>query len=121
MQTEVIHSSARGMIELVRGEETFIRRTVYSENTVYDALKFHKSPYLPKIYSVEISDGKTVVCEEYIDGKPPVCSELSAKEAEKIMVQLCSQKNTCERSCSNHSAILSFYVFVAINIIPYRR
>lgn len=90
MQTEVIHSSARGMIELVRSEETFIRRTVYSENTVYNALKFHKSPYLPKIYSVEISDGKTVVCEEYIDGKAPVCSELSAKEAEKIMVQLCS-------------------------------
>ena len=90
MQTEVIHSSARGMIELVRGEETFIRRTVYSENTVYNALKFHKSPYLPKIYSVEISDGKTVVCEEYIDGKLPVCSGLSAKEAENIMVQLCS-------------------------------
>ena len=90
MQTEVIHSSARGIIELVRGEETFIRRTVYSENTVYDALKFHKSPYLPKIYSVEISDGKTVVCEEYIDGKLIVCSELSAKEAENIMVQLCS-------------------------------
>lgn len=90
MQTETIHSSARGMIELVHSEETFIRRTVYSENTVYNALKFHKSPYLPKIYSVEISDGKTIVCEEYIDGKPPVCSELSAKEAEEIMVQLCS-------------------------------
>ena len=90
MQTEIIHSSARGMIEVVHGEETFIRRTVYSENTVYNALKFHKSPYLPKIYSVEISDGKTIVCEEYIDGKPPVCSELSAKEAEGIMVQLCS-------------------------------
>lgn len=90
MHTETIHSSARGMIELVRGEETFIRRTVYSENTVYNALKFHKSPYLPKIYSIEVTDGKTVVCEEYVDGKPPVCSELSAKEAENIMVQLCS-------------------------------
>lgn len=97
MQTEVIHSSARGMIELVRGEETFIRRTVYSENTVYDALKFHKSPYLPKIYSVEISDGKTVVCEEYIDGKPPVCSELSAEKAEDIMVQLCSALEAVHR------------------------
>ncbi len=90
MQTKTIHSSARGMIELVRGEETFIRRTVYSENTVYNALKFHKSPYLPKIYSVEVTDGKTIVCEEYVDGKPPVCSELSAKKAEKIMIQLCS-------------------------------
>ena len=90
MQTETIHSSARGMIELVRGEETFIRRTVYSENTVYNALKFHKSSYLPKIYSVEVTDGKTVVCEEYVDGKTPVCSELSAKKAEEIMVQLCS-------------------------------
>lgn len=97
MQAEVIHSSARGMIELVHGEETFIRRTVYSENTVYNALKFHKSPYLPKIYSVEVSGGKTVVCEEYIEGKSPVCSELSAKEAENIMVQLCSALEAIHR------------------------
>ena len=97
MQAEVIHSSARGMIELIHGDELFIRRTVYYENTVYNALKFHKSQYLPKIYSVEVSGGKTVVCEEYIEGKSPVCSELSAKEAENIMVQLCSALEAIHR------------------------
>ena len=97
MQSEVIHSSDRGMIELIRGDEVFIRRTVYSEGTVYDVLKFHRSPYLPKIYSVEVSGGETVVCEEYIEGKPPVCSELSAKEAENIMVQLCSALEAIHR------------------------
>lgn len=90
MQAEIIHSSARGMIELVYGEEKYIRRTVYSENTVYPVLKHHRSQFLPKIYSVEISDGKTVVCEEYIDGETPTGSKLSARQAESVMVQLCT-------------------------------
>lgn len=85
------------MIELVCGEEKLIRRTVYSENTVYNALKYHRSVFLPKIYSVEVGDGKTVVCEEYIDGESPARTQLSAKKAEEIMLQLCSALEAIHR------------------------
>lgn len=97
MQTETIHSSERGRIELVYGEEKLIRRTVYSENTVYNALKYHRSEFLPKIYSVEVGDGETVVCEEYIDGESPARTQLSAKKAEEIMLQLCSALEAIHR------------------------
>lgn len=90
MQTETIHSSDRSTVELVCGEKKFIRRTVYSECAVYNVLKDVSSDFLPKIYSVEITDGKTVICEEYIDGKRLTDVDLSEKQAEKIMLQLCS-------------------------------
>ena len=68
MQTEIIHSSPRGMVELIDDKEKYIRRTIYSECPVYDALKSARSDFIPMICSLEIADGKTVVCEEYIDG-----------------------------------------------------
>lgn len=90
MQTEIIRSSERSTVELVCGEEKFIRRTVCSECAVYNTLKDNPSCFLPQIYSVEISDGKTVVCEEYIDGRSLAHADLSEKEAEDVMIQLCS-------------------------------
>ena len=90
MQTETIHSSDRSTVELVCGEKKFIRRTVYSECAVYNVLKDVSSDFLPKIYSEEITNGKTVICEEYIDGKRLTDVDLSEKQAEKIMLQLCS-------------------------------
>lgn len=69
MQTEIIHSSPRGMVELIDDKEKYIRRTIYSKCLVYDVLKSARSNFIPNIYSVEIADGKTVVCEEYIGEK----------------------------------------------------
>lgn len=90
MQTEIIHSSPRGMVELIDDKEKYIRRTIYSECLVYDVLKFARSDFIPKIYSVEIADGKTVVCEEYIGGKKLLDIDLTEKQAENVMIQLCS-------------------------------
>ena len=97
MQTETIHSSDRSTVELVCGEKKFIRRTVYSECTVYNVLKDVSSDFLPKIYSVEITDGKTVICEEYIDGKRLTDIDLSEKMAENVMIQLCSVLDAVHR------------------------
>lgn len=90
MQTEIIRSSERGTVELISGEDTFIRRTICSECIVYNTLKDNPSRYIPQIYSVEISDGRTVVCEEYIDGKSLAHTDLSEKQAVDIMIQLCA-------------------------------
>lgn len=90
MQTKIIHSSERSTVELVCDEEKYIRRTVYSECAVYNALKDAPSCFLPEIYSVDIADGKTVICEEYIDGKSLAHTDLSEKQAENVMIQLCS-------------------------------
>lgn len=90
MQTEIIHSSPRGMVELIVDKEKYIRRTIYSECLVYDVLKSARSDFIPKIYSVEIADGKTVVCEEYIGGKKLLDIDLTEKQAENVMIQLCS-------------------------------
>lgn len=78
------------MVELVCDTEKIIRRTVYSECAVFHILKANPSQYLPKIFSVEISCGKTVVCEEYIDGKSLAHTSVSEKQAVDIMIQLCS-------------------------------
>lgn len=90
MQTKIIHSSERSTVELVCDDEKYIRRTVHSECAVYNALKDAPSCFLPKIYSVDISDGKTVICEEYIEGKSLAHTDLSEKQAENVMIQLCS-------------------------------
>lgn len=97
MQTEIIRASERSTVELMCGEDKFIRRTIYSECAVYNALKDAPSRFLPKIYSVEISCGKTVVCEEYIEGKSLAHTDLSEKQAVDIMIQLCSALENIHR------------------------
>lgn len=90
LQTETIRSSERSIVELVCEKEKYIRRTICSECAVYNKLKDNPSEFVPQIYSVEISCGKTVVCEEYIDGKSLAHAEISEKQAVEIMLQLCS-------------------------------
>lgn len=97
MQTEIIRSSERSTVELVCGEDKFIRRTICSECAVYNALKDAPSRFFPQIYSVEISCGKTVVCEEYIDGKNLAHTDISEKQAVNIMIQLCSALENIHR------------------------
>ena len=90
MQTEIIRSSVRSTLELVSGEDKLIRRTIFSRCAVYNILKDNPSDYLPHINSVEISDGRTVVCEEYIEGKSLAQVSISEKQTVRIMIQLCS-------------------------------
>lgn len=90
MQTEIIRSSERGTVELVCGEDKRIRRTIYSECAVYNTLKNNPSRFIPKIHSVETADGRTVVCEEYIEGKSLAHTDISEKQAVDIMIQLCT-------------------------------
>lgn len=89
--SEIIHTSQRGTVEIFEEEgEKRIRRTVNSECPVYEKLMDTDCPYIPKIYSVNIADGKTVVAEEFISGNDLLAANLDEKRTVRAMVQLCA-------------------------------
>ncbi len=89
--SEIIHESSRGTVEVFEENgEKRIRRTIYAKMSLYELLKNFDCIYLPKIYSVDISDGKTVVTEEFITGKNLLSTNLDEKQIIHAMVQLCS-------------------------------
>lgn len=89
--SEIIHTSLRGTVEAFeeKGEKR-IRRTVNAELPLYETLKNSVCEYLPRIYSVDIGDGKTVVTEEFISGKNLSSANLDEKQVIHAMVQLCT-------------------------------
>ncbi len=89
--SEIIHKSQRGTVEIFEENgEKRIRRTVNTEWPVYEKLKDADFPYIPKIYSVNIADGKTVITEEFISGKNLLAANLDEKRTVRAMVQLCA-------------------------------
>lgn len=89
--SEIIHKSPRGTVEVF--EENGIkriRRTVNAELPLYETLKNSECEYLPRIYSVNIAEGKTVVTEEFISGKNLLAANLDEKQVIHAMVQLCT-------------------------------
>lgn len=89
--SEIIHKSERGTVEIfTESGEKRIRRTVNAELPLYETLKNSECEYLPRIYSVEISEGKTVVTEEFILGKNISSANLDEKQIIRAMVQLCA-------------------------------
>lgn len=57
---------------------------------LYVTLKNSECRYLPKIYSVDIADGRTVVTEEFISGKDLLSANPNEKQVIRVMVQLCA-------------------------------
>ncbi|MDE5582217.1 MAG: serine/threonine protein kinase, partial [Ruminococcus sp.] len=89
--SEIIHKSSRGTVEVFEENgEKRIRRTVNAELPLYETLKNSECKYLPKIYSVDIAEGKTVVTEEFISDKNLLAANLNEKQVIRAMVQLCA-------------------------------
>lgn len=89
--SEIIHKSSRGTVEVFEGNgEKRIRRTINAELPLYETLKNSECEYLPRIYSVEIAEGKTVVTEEFISDKNLLTANLNEKQVIRAMVQLCA-------------------------------
>lgn len=89
--SEIIHKSSRGTVEAFEENgEKRIRRTIYAKMSLYELLRNFDCVYLPQIYSVDISDGKTVVTEEFITGKNLLSANLDEKQVIHAMLQLCS-------------------------------
>lgn len=89
--SEIIHKSSRGTVEVFEENgEKRIRRTIYAKMSLYELLRNFDCIYLPQIYSVNITDGKTVVTEEFITGKNLLSANLNEKQVIHAMVQLCS-------------------------------
>lgn len=87
----IIHTSSRGTVEVFEEDgEKRIRRTVNAELPLYETLKNSGCGYLPRIYSVDIGDGRTVVTEEFISGKNLSFADPDEKQVVHIMVQLCA-------------------------------
>lgn len=89
--SEIIHKSSRGTVEVF--EENGIkriRRTVNAELPLYETLKNSECEYLPRIYSVDIAEGRTVVTEEFISEKNLLAANLDEKQVIHAMVQLCA-------------------------------
>lgn len=89
--SEIIHKSSRGTVEVFEENgEKRIRRTVNAELPLYETLKNSEYEYLPRIYSVDIAEGRTVVTEEFISGKNLLAANLDEKQVIRAMVQLCA-------------------------------
>lgn len=89
--SEIIHKSSRGTVEVFEENgEKRIRRTIYAKMSLYELLRNFDCRYLPQIYSVDISDGKTVVTEEFITGKNLLDANLDEKQVIRAMMQLCA-------------------------------
>ena len=89
--SEIIHKSSRGIVEVFEENgEKCIRRTIYVKMSLYELLRNFDCRYLPQIYSVDISDGKTVVTEEFITGKNLIAANLYEKPVINAMMQLCA-------------------------------
>lgn len=89
--SEIIHTSSRGTVEVFEENgEKRIRRTVNAELPLYETLKNSECVYLPRIYSVEIAEGKTVVTEEFISEKNLLTANPDEKQVIHAMVQLCA-------------------------------
>lgn len=89
--SEIIHKSERGIVEVFTEDgEKRIRRTVNVEMPLYKILKNSECGYLPHIFSAEISDGKTVVTEEFIEGISLLDADPDENQVVQAMVQLCS-------------------------------
>lgn len=89
--SEIIHKSSRGTVEVFEENgEKRIRRTVNAELPLYETLKNFECEYLPRIYSVDIAEGRTVVTEEFISGKNLLAANLDEKQVIHAMVQLCA-------------------------------
>lgn len=90
MSGSVIRLSERGSVEIIEiNGNKRIRRTIAYECRIYELLKGSDCKYIPKIYSVEIADGQTIVEEEFIAGSNLAVVSLSEKQAVSIMEQLC--------------------------------
>lgn len=89
--SEIIHKSSRGTVEVFEENgEKRIRRTVNAELPLYETLKNSECEYLPRIYSVNIAEGRTVVTEEFISEKNLFAANLDEKQVIHAMVQLCA-------------------------------
>lgn len=87
----IIHTSSRCTVEVFEENgEKRIRRTVNAELHLYETLKNSECKYLPRIYSVKIAEGKTVVTEEFISEKNLLTANLDEKQVIRAMVQLCA-------------------------------
>lgn len=116
MSKSVIRSSERGSVEIIEiNGNKRIRRTIGYECRVYELLKDSDCKYIPKIYSVKIADGQTIVEEEFIEGKNLAAVSLFEKPAVSIMVQLCFALDFIHGLGIVHRDIKPSNIFLSLN------
>lgn len=72
------------------GEQVFVQKILKGRHEIYTELLNCPHPYLPKLYEVVVSEDVTTIIEEYIEGQPLGCEELSEKQLLCAIRELCS-------------------------------
>lgn len=89
----LLKQSGKSTVLLVRetgGERVFVRKILKGKISAYSELIGCANPYLPELYEVSVTDNTTEVIEEYIDGQPLGCEELTEKQLLGAIKELCS-------------------------------
>lgn len=93
-EIKLLKQSEKSTVYLVREKENgqmLIRKVLRGSHPVYLALQECSHPYLPRLYSVNMTDEMTEVIEEYIDGEPLLSGEkLSRQKILLIIRELCT-------------------------------
>lgn len=92
-EIKLLKQSEKSTVHLVRekgGSRIFIRKRLAGRHPVYQVLRQHPHPCLPKLYEVVGSEDSTTVTEEYIEGQTSGEAELSGKQFRQVVRELCS-------------------------------
>lgn len=91
-EMELLKQSDKSTVYLVREKESgqmWVRKVLQGNHPVYLELLECRHPYLPRLYSVNMTDETTEVIEEYIEGES-LQSGISPKEVFLIIRELCA-------------------------------
>ena len=85
--------SDKSTVDLVQEKDSgriFIRKILKGQHPIYSILQECKHPCLPDLYEVAVTDDRTTIFEEYIEGDMAGSEELSEKQFLSVVKDLCS-------------------------------
>ena len=105
---EQLKESSKSTVYLVYDQEhkrMAVEKHLTAEQDIYLQLRELSHPNLPKIYDVQIQNGKTVVLEEYIPGGSLASAKAGEKQIAHWMMELCSVLAFLHRNGILHRAM----------------
>lgn len=92
-EIKALKRSDKSTVDLVQEKDSgriFIRKILKGQHPIYSILQECKHPCLPDLYEVAVTDDRTTIFEEYIEGDMAGSEELSEKQFLSVVKDLCS-------------------------------
>lgn len=87
---QLLKQSEKSTVYLVCAEgHRYIRKELAGPHPVYEVLRDHPHPGLPRLQEVVLFQDSTTVVEEYIEGQPAGTIPLSKKQYQQVVKELC--------------------------------